>query len=624
MVNRVIIVVASAQARFFLFLLLVTGPANSLRADVQGPPVRDGVLDLNRSPSFLKTGMVDLFGRWEFHWKKFRGELPSTNEPGIMLVSAPRDWRDYRIEGKRLPVYGHATYRIKVHAPRTDGEFALRIPHIASAYRVLVDGREVLSLGKISKDAGDFQPGLGPILSRPFPLGQASEIVLEAANFAFPEGGMVRSIRLGRHEILKAQSERNIAFTYFLAGSLFFMALYHFMLFGLDRREKSALFFAFMCLGITGRFICIEERVIDQLISDLSYNANIRINLLSSLFTFAASGFFLGYLYPSRRNLLLPSLLALSAVPAGLLVAFTPPAIHYRIVPYFTTIVAVLGIYAAVIMGTGVREGLPGSRPLFIACMCFFATAINDALYALHFIYGTIYISKYGFAVFVLAQAFTISQRILHSRRLSESLAGELEESNRQLRSLDKLKDDFLASTSHELRTPLQGIIGMADSLRERKARSDSSLVERRLDLIIASGRRLSGLVNDILDFSKLRNNAVKLRLTAIDPRALADLQLELIGYGMQNRDGPVLRNEVPEDFPFVHGDEARLTQILHNLLDNAVKFTRAGEIAIGARLLPHDRAEISVRDTGASIHPDDHERIFNAFEIIGVNAPAP
>src|SRR6185369_8144662 len=90
-----------------------------------------------------------------------------------------------------------------------------------------------------------------------------------------------------------------------------------------------------------------------------------------------------------------------------------------------------------------------------------------------------------------------------------------------QLRQVDKLKDQFLANTSHELRTPLNGMIGLVESLCEN---SHSEEEKEDLELVIASGRRLSNLVNDILDFSRLKEHDLHLNKKAVDIRTIADL----------------------------------------------------------------------------------------------------
>ena len=179
-----------------------------------------------------------------------------------------------------------------------------------------------------------------------------------------------------------------------------------------------------------------------------------------------------------------------------------------------------------------------------------------------------------------------------------------------QLRQVDKLKDQFLANTSHELRTPLNGIVGLSESLLEN---THNEHEKEDIELIIASGRRLSNLVNDILDFSRLKEHDLQLQPKPVDIRAIADLCLRT-NRNMIREKKLLLVNQIPDDIPYCHADENRLQQILQNLVANAIKFTHEGTISIDAKRV-HDFVEIMVSDTGIGIAKENQEAIFSEFE---------
>lgn len=184
---------------------------------------------------------------------------------------------------------------------------------------------------------------------------------------------------------------------------------------------------------------------------------------------------------------------------------------------------------------------------------------------------------------------------------------------NERLRRVDRLKDDFLANTSHELRTPLNGIIGIVESLMDGVAGPIGDRAREHLSYVHYSGRRLASLVDDILDFSKLKNHSVELHKKSVQPHTLAEivftLSQPLIG------DKPIdLINDMPTDLPPVLGDEARLVQILHNLVDNAIKFTKRGRVTVKA-VVDGDMLRLEVADTGIGIADSHLGRIFESFE---------
>ena len=177
----------------------------------------------------------------------------------------------------------------------------------------------------------------------------------------------------------------------------------------------------------------------------------------------------------------------------------------------------------------------------------------------------------------------------------------------------DQLKDEFLANTSHELRTPLNGIIGILDSVLDGRAGNLNKKQKKLLSIVAGSGKRLYYLVNDILDFSKLRHQEINLQRTAVDIYSLTNSIL-VISKGLFSQKSLEIRNEIPDNCPLVFADENRVTQVLFNLLGNAIKFTNEGYIELSVRVLS-GFLEISVTDTGIGISKENLDRIFISFE---------
>ncbi len=198
------------------------------------------------------------------------------------------------------------------------------------------------------------------------------------------------------------------------------------------------------------------------------------------------------------------------------------------------------------------------------------------------------------------------------AQQLQESFT-TLETKNVDLQRLDKLKDEFLANTSHELRTPLNGIIGIAESLIDGVTGKLSDSTNSELSMIVASGRRLSNIINDILDFSKQKHKNIELQLEAVDIKKVADIVLRFCHPLVGNKDLQLVNN-VHNDLPLANADENRVQQILHNLVGNAIKFTKRGRIQISAEV-KQDNLNIIVSDTGIGIPMDKTAQIFESFE---------
>gem|GEM_PF-835110 len=174
----------------------------------------------------------------------------------------------------------------------------------------------------------------------------------------------------------------------------------------------------------------------------------------------------------------------------------------------------------------------------------------------------------------------------------------------------NQAKSQFLANVSHEIRTPMNALLGMAELLSKTTLDGEQ---RRYVDLFRASGQSLFELINDLLDISKIEAGRLELDPADFELRPLAEHCLTLLRPRAEEQ-GLWLRLEfAPEASGWVNGDAKRLSQVLINLLGNAIKFTRVGGVALVVRR-SGDTLLLTVRDTGIGIAPSKHELIFQPF----------
>ena len=195
----------------------------------------------------------------------------------------------------------------------------------------------------------------------------------------------------------------------------------------------------------------------------------------------------------------------------------------------------------------------------------------------------------------------------------------EIEEKSKQIEAANRHKSEFLANMSHELRTPLNAIIGFSEVLGERMFGELNEKQAEYTDDILSSGRHLLSLINEILDLSKVEAGRMELELTTFDLTLAIDNARTFVRERAAKH-GIMLDVTVDERLGDFVGDERKIKQILLNLLSNAVKFTpQGGRIKLSARR-SNGAVEISVRDTGIGISPDDQAKIFEEFRQVGAD----
>lgn len=201
---------------------------------------------------------------------------------------------------------------------------------------------------------------------------------------------------------------------------------------------------------------------------------------------------------------------------------------------------------------------------------------------------------------------------------IEQQRIGELRDHVRELSTDAQVKTDFLNKMSHEIRTPLNGIVGLLELARTHG--DDPVEVERDLAEAAELGRFLMTLVNDILDMSRLEAGKVELELHPFDLSTLAD-DVRSIFFRTAADRGITLRSELQDcEDRFVVGDRLRLSQIVVNLVSNALKFTpEGGLVTVTFRQMYRadgkGRYLVRVRDTGKGIDPQFLGRIFRPFE---------
>ncbi len=209
-----------------------------------------------------------------------------------------------------------------------------------------------------------------------------------------------------------------------------------------------------------------------------------------------------------------------------------------------------------------------------------------------------------------------IQQELLEIEKKNALIARDfLEYKNEELLRLQKLKSDFFAKISHEIRTPVNGILGLSELLSDSTKTPNQDYIKA----IYANSKHLSSIVNDVLDIAKIEANKITFESIDFDIRKLVTSVLDSFIYLGKER-GIVVSSQIDSAIPsLVRGDSVKLSQVLYNLLNNALKFTKKGNIELIIKVLEKHNSNVSLQfeivDTGIGISEQNIDRIFNAYE---------
>lgn len=587
-------------------LLLLVSSANDKKTKKNSPVAINGVLDL-RNWDFSKDGPIALDGQWEFYYNQLLSPedfKKQNNFKNIDYINLPGSFNDYNMSGKRLNGIGCATYRLKVLIKPGQNLLGAKTEFIRNAHKLWASDTLVSSNGTVGRRKSESSPQLLPKTGAFSYTGEEFYIILQNSNFIDKEG-QIDSILLGSEDQIAGLRAVNLAFDFFILGSTLIAFIYFLGIYLRRKKDKAPLYFALVCFIVGFRSILVGERFFISLFPNFNFIVYEQLLHITFYIYIPILLFFMDKSYEGMISNNMVKLSKFSLWLYIIIIIMSPPRFYnYIIIPFEAFSYIILGyiIYKLLIMffkDDGYYD------LVLLGVFALLASRINDILYEYSIIQTGSY-APLGIFIFIIAQSYVLAEDFSKAFSKQEQLT-------ERLKSVDKLKDDFLAHTSHELKTPLAGIIGLSDSVLSQCKNSLDITQVTNLTLINSSAKRLSNLVNDILDLSKLKNNDIKLSTKPVYLKGLVQMVVKICQSLVGKKPIKII-NIVDENLPLVNGDENRLQQILYNLIGNAVKFTPDGTITIGAACY-YEFIEVFVQDTGIGIAEDKLTVIFDPYE---------
>ena len=399
------------------------------------PPVAvKGVLDLT-SHNYEATGPLRLAGEWEFYWKKLltKSDFSQGESSAPDYMKLPSPWNGFKVNNETLGPNGYATYRLKILLPPGVGRDAgIRFTIPNTAIKVWANGVLLGEVGRVGKSRQEMAARYNPQVYR-IPLqGSTLELTAQVSNFVREKGGLWTEIRFGTYKALLRERVNTLSQQVFIGGAIFIMALYHFALFFLRKKEVSNLYFALSCVFMALRSLTTGEVFSASALPNLPFEIFFKIDVLTVYISPTTMLLFSAALYPQERNVWILRASIVCSVLATLFVLATPAYIFSESILYYLPFIVANLIYIMYIIVTAAIRKRNGALIFIAGFAALFVLAVNDVLHDNQII-DTGYLVTYGTFIFIFSQSFLLSRRFSRAFAVVENLTEDLQKTNTAL-----------------------------------------------------------------------------------------------------------------------------------------------------------------------------------------------
>lgn len=579
-------------------VFMVKAQSNSLIE----PIVQKGFIDLRNIQ--LNHTTIPITGDWGIHWGKLLSPEDSLINPTVFTYF-PRHWNYTKLNRQDLSAVGFATYTVQILIDsKKQQNLAIRLPDTYCSFKLFINGKPFANAGVpgISKETTSEQ-WIEQVAE--LPNTDTLNLILQIANFRHSKGGPYKPILIGSKQVLLHDKAAEDGFDLLLAGALLMGGLFFIGLFYFGKHDKVILFFSLFCISYGYRIIGSDNYVLHSLFPNFPWIIGVHLEYLSLFTSFLFFMFYTKYLFPEETNKWLLYTEAILASILCLIVIIFPPWVFTQLInPFlivmFSLIIHVLYIYikACIAKKIGAKYALLSTGILLVI---FFL--IN--LKYFNIIQPPRFILFIGYITFFFLQSLVLSFRF----------AFILKKAKNQAEQGLKAKNDFLSTMSHEIRTPLNSILGMTNIMLLEKPSEEQ---KEQLNVLLFSANNLLSIVNDILDFNKIEAGKMGFEAIEVDLKNIANKIIAAFNT-LAKEKGILLKLKIDEALKTsIIGDPTRISQIIGNLIHNAIKFTKKGYVELSIKVIKQDISSINlliaIEDTGIGIASEKQQMIFDQF----------
>ena len=578
----------------------------SCRANEDQPPVaRNGVIDLRQTDLFGKS--LSISGEWGFYWNRLlTPDSLSFPAPAPDYVPFPRLWNDLRVHGRQIPTIGYATYTLTILLPAKRPRIGMEVPDAYCALKLYVNGVVQAQNGQPATEKSKATP-FWVTRTIAIPSGEPDTLVLvlQVANFWHARGGPYKQVLIGDKDELFLKKNRDAAYDFLLGGCLLMGGLFFLGLFIFGRNDKTILYFSLFCIVYSYRMVGTNHYALHALFNDLDWFITIRLEYLTLSAGIILFTIYTKNLYPEDSQPVIMNGMVWFCLFYTAVILFAPTQVFTRLLVYFLAVMFFCIAYASYVYLRAARKKRSGSIFALASTGVMLFIFLLGNLHYFGFIPELRMILLLSYMAFFFLQSLALSHRFADTFRQATFLAQQ------GLRA----KSEFLSTMSHEIRTPLNAVIGMTHLLLRNKPRADQ---EKDLDVLLFSASNLLSIVNNILDYNKIEEGKINFEQIPMDLSAIADNIIAGLKNAADEKGIKLLLDVDDRLDTMLTGDPTRTSQVITNLVHNAIKFTKEGFVKLSVssdHVWPDGMTvTVSVQDTGIGIPKEKQDMIFDRF----------
>jgi signal transduction histidine kinase len=561
-----------------------------------------GILDLRNSN--LREKPVSLEGEWGFFWKELI--TPESVRPAPAFVSCTTLWNKLRLNGRSLSSYGYASYTLTILLPAERPIIGLDLPDVYCAYKLYING--IVS-------ATNGEPGKTPAEDHPYWIKRTISLlpggpdtlflVLQISNFWYAKGGPYKPIMIGDKDMLFKEKNRSAGLLLVLSGCFFMGGLFFFGLYIFGRNDKTTLYFSLFCILFSYRVIGTGAYVLHDFFTNLNPFYLVRVEYLALAEGIALSFLYTRSLYPEDTHPVAIKIMIWFCHLYAALIILTPLVFFTNLLNIYLQIMFGCLTYVMYIFFRAARKRRSGSLYALIGAGIMILMYLVQDLNYFGIIPSLEIVQFVGYILFFFFQSLALSHRFAYNFKLAAF----------QAQQGLKAKTEFLSTMSHEIRTPLNAVIGMTHQMLRKSPRADQ---KEDLNIQLFSANNLLSIVNNILDYNKIGEGKVGFEYIPMDLAAIARNIIASLKSSAQEKGIDLLINIDGRLQKQLLGDPTRTSQVINNLVQNAIKFTREGYVRLSLLVERSDAESVTVtltvEDTGIGIPVEKQQLIFDRF----------